>query len=119
MIVTDAADDAKRWGSLPLAKGTSAWQTYSVEFTTPEKTSAVPECATRELRHVAVSDLRIDIALDSFSVEQLDEMRASSPTGQERARTQRVLDEVTHTFADISRLTASRAPALSICRKQS
>src|SRR6185369_10963664 len=49
LLVTDAADDTKALAkSSPLAKGSTAWQNYSVEFTTTEKTSAVLLSLQRE-----------------------------------------------------------------------
>ncbi|HEY6231420.1 MAG TPA: hypothetical protein VIW64_09150, partial [Pyrinomonadaceae bacterium] len=72
LLVSDAAGDARQLGkSAPLAKGASGWQTYSVEFTTPEKTTAVLLSVQRENCTTSPCPIFGSIWLDSFSIEQL------------------------------------------------
>jgi tetratricopeptide (TPR) repeat protein len=72
LLVTDAADETKALGkSIPLAKESSAWQNYSVEFSTTEKTSAVLLSVQRESCTTSPCPIFGSISLDSFSIEQL------------------------------------------------
>ena len=72
LLVTDAADDTKALGkSIPLAKGSSAWQIYGVEFSTTEKTSAVLLSVQRENCTTQPCPIFGSVSFDSFSIEQV------------------------------------------------
>jgi Tfp pilus assembly protein PilF len=72
LVVTDASDPAKQLGqSPPLAKGTTDWQVFSVEFTTTEKTRAILLTVQRENCTTSPCPIFGSLSLDSFSVEQL------------------------------------------------
>ena len=63
VIATNASGDLKRLGQSPaLAKGTTDWQLYSFELSLRPQTSAVLLTLQRRLHHVAVSNLRINLA---------------------------------------------------------
>ena len=72
LAITDAAQGGKQLGqSPPLAKGTSDWRVYSIEFTTTEKTSAVLLSVLREGCTTSPCPIFGSLSFDSFSVEQL------------------------------------------------
>jgi tetratricopeptide (TPR) repeat protein len=72
LVVTDASDAGKQLGqSPPLAKDTTDWHVYSIEFTTAEKTSAVLLGVQRENCTTSPCPIFGSLSLDSFSVEQL------------------------------------------------
>ena len=72
LVVTDASEAGKQLGqSPPLAKGTTDWHVYSIEFTTTEKTSAILMSVQRENCTTSPCPIFGSISLDSFSVEQL------------------------------------------------
>ncbi|HEV2827633.1 MAG TPA: tetratricopeptide repeat protein [Pyrinomonadaceae bacterium] len=72
LVVTDASAAGKQLGqSPPLAKGTTDWHVYSIEFTTAEKTSAIQLSVQRENCTTSPCPIFGSISLDSFSVEQL------------------------------------------------
>jgi tetratricopeptide (TPR) repeat protein len=57
--------------SAPLAKGTSGWQPYSLEFTTPPGISGVLLSLGREPCTTSPCPIFGSVSLDSFSIEQL------------------------------------------------
>lgn len=72
IVVNDAGADSKRLGqSVPLAKGTTEWQSYSFEFTATPATTAVVLSLQRESCTTSPCPIFGSISLDSFSVEQL------------------------------------------------
>jgi len=71
IVVTDASDNNKRLGeSAPLGKE-SSWQTFSVEFTAGEKTTAVIFSLQRQNCSTSPCPIFGSIFLDSFSLERL------------------------------------------------
>ncbi|HUS12054.1 MAG TPA: hypothetical protein VMZ30_16435 [Pyrinomonadaceae bacterium] len=72
VVVTDASEGGKQIGqSPPLAKGTSDWHVYSIDFTTTEKTSGILLSVQRENCTTSPCPIFGSLSLDSFSVEQL------------------------------------------------
>lgn len=72
LVVTDASDGGKQLAqSPPLAKGTSDWHVYSIDFTTTEKTSGVLLSVQRENCTTSPCPIFGSLSLDSFSVEHL------------------------------------------------
>ena len=72
LVVTDASDARRQLAqSPPLAKGTSDWYVYSIDFTTAEKTSGVLLSVQRENCTTSPCPIFGSLSLDSFSVEQL------------------------------------------------
>lgn len=72
LAVTDAAGATNLLGkSALLAKGTSAWQSASFEFTTAPTTSAVSLGLVRESCSTTPCPIFGSISLDSFSIEKL------------------------------------------------
>jgi tetratricopeptide (TPR) repeat protein len=70
--VNDAAADSKLLGqSAPLAKGTTVWQSYSIDFTSAPTTSAVVLSFQRESCTTSPCPIFGSVWLDSFSIEQL------------------------------------------------
>jgi Tfp pilus assembly protein PilF len=73
ITVSNAARDLKRLGqSAPLPKGTTGWQTFSFEFTTPPATTGVLLSLQRESCTTSPCPIFGSISLDSFSIEQLN-----------------------------------------------
>jgi hypothetical protein len=71
VMVNDAADSKRLGQSVPLAKGTTGWQSFSFEFTTTPTTSAVLLSLQRENCTTSPCPIFGSISLDSFSLEQL------------------------------------------------
>ena len=72
LLVTDASDGGKQLGqSPPLAKGTSDWHIYSIDFTTTEKTSGILLSVQRENCTTSPCPIFGSLSLDSFSVQKL------------------------------------------------
>ena len=71
VMVNDAADSKRLGQSVPLAKGTTGWQSFSFEFTTTPGTTAVLLSLQRENCTTSPCPIFGSISLDSFSVEQL------------------------------------------------
>jgi tetratricopeptide (TPR) repeat protein len=69
---TSASGDQKPLGqSRPLAKGTSDWEFFNIEFTTGSTTSAVVLSVQRENCNTSLCPIFGAILLDSFSLEKL------------------------------------------------
>lgn len=72
LVVDDATGALKRLGqSQPLSKGTTDWQVFSFEFTTPPVTNAVSLSLQRESCSTSPCPIFGSVSLDSFSLEQL------------------------------------------------
>jgi hypothetical protein len=72
LVVMDASNTPKQLGQSPaLAKGTTDWHLYNIEFTTTEKTGAVMLSVQRENCTTSPCPIFGSLSLDSFSVEQL------------------------------------------------
>jgi hypothetical protein len=71
VLVSDASDWNPLVRSAALAKGTSNWQPFSVEFTTTPTTNAVMVSVLREGCSTSPCPIFGSVSLDSFSVEQL------------------------------------------------
>ena len=71
VMVNDAADSKRLGQSVPLAKGTTGWQSFSFEFTTTPTTTAVLLSLQRENCTTSPCPIFGSISLDSFSVERL------------------------------------------------
>lgn len=72
VTASDAAGEQKRLGqSSPLAQGSTDWQLFSFEFTTPATTSAIMLSLQRQNCTTSPCPIFGSISLDSFSMEQL------------------------------------------------
>jgi tetratricopeptide (TPR) repeat protein len=72
LVVTSPSGDLKRLGqSTALAKGTSGWQPFSLEFTTPPNITAVMLSIQRENCTTSPCPIFGAVSLDSFSIERL------------------------------------------------
>ena len=69
LLVSDASDWRPIAKSLPLAKGTSNWQSFSFEFTTGPTTTGVFLSLQRESCTTSPCPIFGSVFLDSFSVE--------------------------------------------------
>lgn len=72
VVANDAAGEQKRLGqSVPLAQGSSDWQSFSFEFTAAPTTTAVLISLQRENCATSPCPIFGSVLLDSFSVELL------------------------------------------------
>ena len=78
LVVSDAADSRRLGQSAPLAKGNSDWQPFSFEFTTTAATTAVILGLQRENCTTTPCPIFGAISLDSFSVEQMNEVNIAT-----------------------------------------
>jgi hypothetical protein len=78
LVVSDATDSKHLGQSAPLAKGSSEWQPFSFEFTTTPSTTAVVLSLQRENCTTSPCPIFGAISLDSFSVEQVNEVSTTT-----------------------------------------
>lgn len=71
LLAVDNSNPKVLGKSVPLAKGTTDWQPYSLEFTTSPQTSAIVLSLQREACTTSPCPIFGAVSLDSFSLEQL------------------------------------------------